>query len=100
MDGDYCNISSQINIPHVTTPELEVNCRNVWFREFWAQHNKCSWDPDDTNPCTGSESILDYEQEGLVPFVGKFWTHFTAKSTADPFSNPTIFVKYFNCLMR
>lgn len=56
-----------------------VNCRNIWFREFWSQHNKCEFDKTaygvkvDTktsNHCDGSEKI-QFEQEGLVPFVGK-----------------------------
>lgn len=70
MEGDGCNSTIDTNLPHVTKPELVINCRNGWFREFWSQHNKCSF--DNTNrKCTGEEAISDYEQEGLVPFVGK-----------------------------
>lgn len=54
-----------------------VNCRNLWFNEFWQQHHKCYFENDpkavreSRKPCTGLESIRDYEQEGLVPFAGK-----------------------------
>lgn len=73
MESDSCNISSQENIPHTTNTDLEVNCRNVWFREFWSQHNKCNFVPGDPSHCTAMETIKDYEQEGLVPFVGKLY---------------------------
>lgn len=47
------------------------NCRNIWFREFWAQHHKCSFNDTAKVRCTGKEKSTSYEQEGLVPFVGK-----------------------------
>lgn len=52
------------------------NCRNIWFREFWAQHHKCSFNESEIYregkvKCTGKEQSTSYEQEGLVPFVGK-----------------------------
>lgn len=61
--------------------DLIVNCRNIWFREFWSQHNKCEFDKTTTggkvdartaNLCSGKETI-QFEQEGLVPFVGKYF---------------------------
>lgn len=74
MEGDACNVSSGTNVPHSTRPHQVVNCRNVWFREFWTQHNKCGFDNSTVgNKCTGQEAISDYEQEGLVPFVGESW---------------------------
>uniref|UniRef100_A0A336MIS6 CSON002162 protein n=1 Tax=Culicoides sonorensis TaxID=179676 RepID=A0A336MIS6_CULSO len=63
--------------PHSFEDELIVNCRNIWFREFWSQHNKCEFDKTaygakvntkTSNTCDGSEKI-QFEQEGLVPFV-------------------------------
>lgn len=72
MDGDGCNSSTEVNLPHPTKPNLVINCRNGWFREFWSQHNKCNFDNNTKeSKCTGEETISDYEQEGLVPFVGK-----------------------------
>ncbi|XP_071054565.1 metabotropic glutamate receptor 4-like isoform X2 [Onthophagus taurus] len=71
MDTDSCNISAGSNIPHAT-PGLLVNCRNSWFREFWSQHNKCTFEKSKSptkSLCTGREDLADYEQEGLVPFV-------------------------------
>ncbi|XP_059609665.1 metabotropic glutamate receptor 4 [Phlebotomus argentipes] len=46
-----------------------VNCRNLWFNEFWSQHHKCSFASNSQTPCTGAEGVHGYEQEGLVPFV-------------------------------
>ncbi|XP_065350296.1 metabotropic glutamate receptor 3-like isoform X1 [Cloeon dipterum] len=46
-----------------------VNSRNIWFREFWSQHHKCSFNDSFSPKCTGNETINDYEQEGLVPYV-------------------------------
>lgn len=71
MNNEECNDSSEANIPHANDSGLMVNCRNVWFREFWSQHHKCEFGGSE-NACTGNEVISDYEQEGLVPFVGKF----------------------------
>ncbi|GLV42938.1 metabotropic Glutamate Receptor [Carabus blaptoides fortunei] len=69
LDTDFCN-ASQSNMPHGNRTGIELNCRNVWFREFWSQHNKCSFDNGKyPKKCTGTESISDYDQEGLVPFV-------------------------------
>lgn len=72
MNELNCNASSGINLPHPDDPSLTINCRNVWFREFWSQHNKCSFSNNTERPCTGNESIEGYEQEGLVPFVGEY----------------------------
>ena len=59
------------------------NCRNPWFREFWSHHFRCHFPDeknesaksgsgsDETRICTGQEILVKYEQEGLVPFVGK-----------------------------
>lgn len=71
MNGDSCNATWNINRPH-SLPGLLINCRNSWFREFWSQHNKCEFNNNNTTKkCTGMEKLTDYEQEGLVPFVGK-----------------------------
>lgn len=72
VEGEGCNASMEANIPHPSKPELVINCRNGWFREFWSQHNKCNFDNSKNRKCTGEETISDYEQEGLVPFVGEF----------------------------
>lgn len=54
-----------------------INCRNIWFNEFWAQHHKCYFENDPKSikgsrkQCTGREELKDYEQEGLVPFAGE-----------------------------
>lgn len=58
-----------------------VNCRNPWFREFWSYHFRCRFPDEPNDPskfegqkveeCTGKEHLNKYEQEGLVPFVGK-----------------------------
>jgi hypothetical protein len=57
------------------------NCRNPWFRLFWEQHFKCRFNSSSsaasghsssTLPeCKGGDKLTYYEQEGLVPFVGK-----------------------------
>lgn len=60
------------NIPHPADPKLQINCRNIWFNEFWSQHHKCSFEKGARVPCTGNESLTNYEQEGLVPFVGMY----------------------------
>ena len=68
-----------------------VNCRNPWFRQFWEQHFKCEFasssassssrnNTSDNNnngtsyvkKCMPNDTLTGYEQEGLVPFVGKF----------------------------
>lgn len=91
MDYNNCNTSDGINYyiknPPTTTDDNDqevededqtttiINCRNIWFRKFWAQHHKCTFDKNDDNEmriCTGNEESPSYEQEGLVPFVGKF----------------------------
>ena len=53
-----------------------VNCRNVWFREFWKSHFNCSFSRKNKNKrlCTGEEKIIDFTEEGLVPFVSKYFT--------------------------
>lgn len=48
--------------------DKKVNCRNPWFREFWAKHHRCQFGAS-TDQCTGSEEITRHQQEGLVPFV-------------------------------
>lgn len=80
MDRDSCNYINSTLHKKKNGVGKRINCRNVWFREFWSQHNKCSFDPasngdgSDGNQrkCIGTETISDYEQEGLVPFVGEF----------------------------
>ncbi|XP_076545118.1 metabotropic glutamate receptor 8 isoform X1 [Osmia lignaria lignaria] len=67
-----CNGQTESNVPHKHLPGKIVNCRNLWFREFWSQHHKCSFNANSsvgTTRCTGTEKLIDYEQEGLVPFV-------------------------------
>ncbi|XP_068983173.1 metabotropic glutamate receptor 2-like isoform X3 [Bombus flavifrons] len=67
-----CDGQSESNVPHKKLPGKIVNCRNIWFREFWSQHHKCSFNANlsaGMTPCTGNEKLIDYEQEGLVPFV-------------------------------
>ncbi|XP_017772969.1 PREDICTED: metabotropic glutamate receptor 7 isoform X2 [Nicrophorus vespilloides] len=72
-EKEMCNSSNGRNIP--LPSGKTINCRNVWFKEFWSQHNKCSFEDenngneDDVKPCTGVEMMEDYDQEGLVPFV-------------------------------
>lgn len=49
-----------------------MNCRNIWYNEFWEQRHKCKFNSKDSNVsvCTGEENTsVGYEQEGLVPFV-------------------------------
>lgn len=70
LDIEHCDTMWNINMPH-NHPGLIINCRNGWFREFWSQHNKCNFSDNSSRKCTGKENITDYEQEGLVPFVGK-----------------------------
>ncbi|XP_017757027.1 PREDICTED: metabotropic glutamate receptor 7-like, partial [Eufriesea mexicana] len=70
--ADECEDQTENNVPHKKLPGKVVNCRNIWFREFWSQHHKCSFNANLTagmTPCTGTEELINYEQEGLVPFV-------------------------------
>ncbi|XP_066584649.1 metabotropic glutamate receptor 7-like isoform X2 [Prorops nasuta] len=70
--GNECEGQAESNKPHPSLPGKMVNCRNIWFREFWSQHHKCSFNTNvtaGTARCTGTEKLIDYEQEGLVPFV-------------------------------
>ncbi|KAL7288728.1 hypothetical protein TKK_0017453 [Trichogramma kaykai] len=68
--GSECEGQHDRLIPHASLPDKFVNCRNVWFREFWQQHHKCSFHLDpNIKRCTGEEELVDYKQEGLVPFV-------------------------------
>ncbi|KAG7210717.1 hypothetical protein KM043_012217 [Ampulex compressa] len=70
--GDECEGQAESNVPHKSLPGKIVNCRNIWFREFWSQHHKCSFGANASTGvtrCTGIEDLVDYEQEGLVPFV-------------------------------
>ncbi|XP_076382238.1 metabotropic glutamate receptor 8 isoform X2 [Megalopta genalis] len=67
-----CEGQTESNVPHKELPGKMVNCRNVWFREFWSQHHKCSFSAnlsEGIRRCNGSEELTNYEQEGLVPFV-------------------------------
>ncbi|XP_076681819.1 metabotropic glutamate receptor 8 isoform X2 [Andrena cerasifolii] len=69
---DECDGQTESNVPHKKLPGKLVNCRNIWFREFWSQHHKCSFNANlsaGMTRCTGTEELIDYEQEGLVPFV-------------------------------
>ncbi|XP_025264980.1 metabotropic glutamate receptor 8 isoform X1 [Camponotus floridanus] len=68
--GNECKEQTEINVFHKSGKT--VNCRNIWFREFWSQHHKCTFNANassDVTRCTGDEVLVDYEQEGLVPFV-------------------------------
>ncbi|EGI66060.1 Metabotropic glutamate receptor 2 [Acromyrmex echinatior] len=70
--GDECGGQTEKNIPHKSLTDKTVNCRNIWFQEFWSQHHKCTFSVNassDMTRCTGEENLVDYEQEGLVPFV-------------------------------
>ncbi|XP_067205710.1 metabotropic glutamate receptor 8-like isoform X2 [Linepithema humile] len=70
--GDECGGQTESNVPHKSLPGKIVNCRNIWFREFWSQHHKCTFSVNASSEmkrCTGVEVLKDYEQEGLVPFV-------------------------------
>ncbi|KAL6267343.1 hypothetical protein P5V15_000418, partial [Pogonomyrmex californicus] len=70
--GDECGGQTESNVPHKSLAGKIVNCRNIWFREFWSQHHKCTFSVNassDATRCTGLENLVDYEQEGLVPFV-------------------------------
>ncbi|XP_043471687.1 metabotropic glutamate receptor 7-like isoform X1 [Leptopilina heterotoma] len=69
--NDECGNQAEQNVEHPTLPGKIVNCRNLWFREFWQQHHRCSFGPkkDGKPQCTGKEQLRNYEQEGLVPFV-------------------------------
>ncbi|KYN16204.1 Metabotropic glutamate receptor 7 [Trachymyrmex cornetzi] len=70
--GDECGGQTGKNVPHKSLTDKTVNCRNIWFREFWSQHHKCTFSVNassDMTRCTGEENLVDYEQEGLVPFV-------------------------------
>lgn len=71
MSPNECS-QTNVNKPHPNNPELQINCRNIWFNEFWSQHHKCSFDESALVPCTGNETFTNYEQEGLVPFVGEY----------------------------
>lgn len=72
LSRDECLRTRSINRDHPHNKKLQINCRNIWFNEFWSQHHKCSFEADDRLPrCTGNETLTNYEQEGLVPFVGK-----------------------------
>lgn len=62
------------------------NCRNPWFRQFWEQHFKCRFNSSSSSgpsslssntslpECRGGDKLTYYEQEGLVPFVGEFYS--------------------------
>ncbi|XP_037037755.1 metabotropic glutamate receptor 8-like, partial [Bradysia coprophila] len=58
-----------VNIPYGDSNKFRLNCRNIWFNEYWSQHHRCSLNRNDENACTGNETMGPYEQEGLVPFV-------------------------------
>ena len=65
------NASSSIIKVTKNNRTSRLNCRNIWFNEFWAQRHKCSFSPTANQTlCTGEEDLsAGYEQEGLVPFV-------------------------------
>ncbi|KAH0545837.1 metabotropic glutamate receptor 7-like isoform X1 [Cotesia glomerata] len=78
--GNECNGQTEKNVPYPLGSKTGkmVNCRNVWFREFWSQHHKCHFIEQNSSSsaaktgvkrCTGDEELVDYDQEGLVPFV-------------------------------
>lgn len=77
--GDECGGQTESNVPHKFIKGKMVNCRNIWFREFWSQHHKCTFSVNASSGvtrCTGEENLVDYEQEGLVPFVGNVLIYF------------------------
>lgn len=69
------NTKNSVRINSETNEKFIVNCRNIWFNEFWSQHHKCTFDMatdvhKNLTKCTGDEDLsIGYEQEGLVPFV-------------------------------
>lgn len=78
--------------PYIGMRNPSINCRNPWFREFWSHHFNCRFadqpisempsSPIGLKLCTGNERVTKYEQEGLVPFVGKWiaWSHHCVSS--------------------
>jgi len=66
LSDQSCQSRSNVN-------NASINCRNLWFNEFWEQRHKCKFKNDllvNVSRCTGSEDpSVGYEQEGLVPFV-------------------------------
>ncbi|XP_055372800.1 metabotropic glutamate receptor 8 isoform X2 [Condylostylus longicornis] len=70
MNQESCSNSGvSRNQPALVDKDTWINCRNIWFNEFWSQHNKCGFDKNSTRICSGLEKLIGYEQEGLVPFV-------------------------------
>lgn len=78
LTADQCHVGQGKD----KKPGNNVNCRNLWFNEFWSQRHKCTFDgtvdgivaaygiDKNLTRCTGLEDArADYEQEGLVPFV-------------------------------
>ena len=51
-----------------------INCRDIWFHEFWSQVFNCTFERTErgVRRCSGNESLTKYKQEGLVPFVGEW----------------------------
>lgn len=52
------------------------NSRNPWFKEFWQQKFNCYLEGENMDstyslPCTGTEEIVDYEQDAKLGFVRK-----------------------------
>ena len=69
-----CKTKNTNNIAY--NESILINCRNIWFQEFWSQHHKCSFNDSvnaTTKKCSGLESLKNYEQEGLVPYVCKYF---------------------------
>lgn len=71
LDRKHCT-EFGVNIPYGESNKFRLNCRNIWFNEYWSQHHRCSLNRNDENACTGNETMGPYEQEGLVPFVGEY----------------------------
>ena len=74
--GKVCGSKENVN---VVKGSRVINCRNPWFREFWTSHFKCRFSNANNTgqnssvpDCKLNDRIVDYEQEGLVPFVGKY----------------------------
>ena len=101
MGNECSNVTVGQNVPHSSRPGKLVNCRNDWFREFWSQHHKCTFDskvPPGKVKCTGNEELTDYKQEGLVPFVGMYKLQFNLSIHIFYLSNScknSIFYSFF-----
>ena len=84
FDSYFLNLRPPLLLSDCQDPRRSrfINCRNPWFRQFWTHHFSCRFmdqKPEELpqgkelEVCTGREALAKYEQEGLVPFVGKLY---------------------------